>query len=273
MNQVSKKVILRNSVWGVAGQVVPSLVSLLVLPILFRGLGPEKFGVWTLLMVIVNYASIGDIGIPSALIKQISEIDYWKSGDRLSRLVSSGIVLNAALGIIIAFGVYSTRQILLEDVLRVPAVQIPESEKALIVGCGAFLVLMLARSLGAVLEGFQRMDYSNGAAALGSLVSGLGMVGSVLLGWGLVGLMWAWSAGGVVRCVVSIALIHLHYPSSLFSLRSIDGPTMRPLLRYGLTVQASSIATLLSEPLVKLLLSAFRLTDLGRLFRAWIEDR
>ncbi len=64
--------LLANTGWNLAGQVVPLLVGIAVLPFLIRLLGLDRYGFLTLVWVLVGYASIFDFGIGRVLIRVVA---------------------------------------------------------------------------------------------------------------------------------------------------------------------------------------------------------
>lgn len=64
--------IIRNSVWNIAGYIVPAVITIPALGILGRVLGAETFGIFTLALAIVGYASIFDVGLSRAVIREVS---------------------------------------------------------------------------------------------------------------------------------------------------------------------------------------------------------
>ncbi len=64
--------LLANTGWNLAGQVVPLLVGIAVLPLLIGLLGLDRYGFLTLVWVLVGYASIFDFGIGRALVRTVA---------------------------------------------------------------------------------------------------------------------------------------------------------------------------------------------------------
>jgi len=48
-------------------------VAILATPVLIRGLGTERFGILTLIWVMIGYLSLFDLGIGSALTKLVAD--------------------------------------------------------------------------------------------------------------------------------------------------------------------------------------------------------
>src|SRR5215471_13808988 len=69
----SGRLLARNTVWNLLGQILPMTVGLVAIPILVRGIGVARFGVLSLASVLIGYFSLFDRGIGRALTKLVAE--------------------------------------------------------------------------------------------------------------------------------------------------------------------------------------------------------
>ena len=90
--------LLKNSLWNIGGYVVPAIVTVPALGIMGRVLGAELFGVFTLALAVVGYASIFDAGLTRAVIREIS-IFRDNQKEKL-KIVAAATVLILILGIV-----------------------------------------------------------------------------------------------------------------------------------------------------------------------------
>lgn len=90
--------IAKNSFFNVAGYIIPGLLSIPILGYMARNLGIEEFGLFTIILSIVGYASIFDIGITRSVIREIAI--YRKDKEEVLRILSTSTVVILILGII-----------------------------------------------------------------------------------------------------------------------------------------------------------------------------
>lgn len=90
--------LIKNSLWNLAGYAIPSLIAVPALGLLARHLGVERFGIFTLALAIVGYASIFDAGLTRAVVREIAI--YKKDKNEINNIISSSSVCVAILGII-----------------------------------------------------------------------------------------------------------------------------------------------------------------------------
>ncbi|HFR2256373.1 TPA: oligosaccharide flippase family protein, partial [Shigella flexneri] len=76
----------------------PSLIAIPALGILSRILGTEQFGLFTLAIALVGYASIFDAGLTRAVIREVSI--YKNVHKELRAIISTSTVILTILGLI-----------------------------------------------------------------------------------------------------------------------------------------------------------------------------
>jgi O-antigen/teichoic acid export membrane protein len=64
--------LVKNSILNLGGYFIPSLIAIPALGILARGLGTEQFGIFTIALAVVGYASIFDAGLTRAVTREIA---------------------------------------------------------------------------------------------------------------------------------------------------------------------------------------------------------
>ncbi len=93
--------IAKNSFFNVAGYLIPGLLSIPILGYMARELGIEEFGLFTLILSIVGYASIFDIGITRSVIREIAIYKHNKK--EVIKILSTSTLIILLLGILAAF--------------------------------------------------------------------------------------------------------------------------------------------------------------------------
>lgn len=88
--------LIKNTLWNLSGYIIPSLIAIPALGILARVLGPERFGLFTLAVALVGYASIFDAGLTRAVIREIS---YHRHDDiERKRIIANSTIILCGLG-------------------------------------------------------------------------------------------------------------------------------------------------------------------------------
>lgn len=66
------KVIAKNTLINLVGQILPVFVGIFTIPMLIKGLGTDRFGVLTLAWMVIGYFSLFDLGLGRALTQIIA---------------------------------------------------------------------------------------------------------------------------------------------------------------------------------------------------------
>lgn len=85
--------------WNLFGLCAPMVAAFFAFPLLLRGLGQERFGVLSLVWLLVGYLNLLDLGMGRAMTKLTAEaIGLGKSND-VPRIFWTGLALMSALGL------------------------------------------------------------------------------------------------------------------------------------------------------------------------------
>lgn len=98
--ELSKGLLAKNTVYNLLGQLIPMLVGLITIPILINHLGIERFGVLSIIWMVVGYFSLFDLGIGRATTKCVAECLALGEIENLADLIWSSIIMLNILGII-----------------------------------------------------------------------------------------------------------------------------------------------------------------------------
>jgi O-antigen/teichoic acid export membrane protein len=94
--------LVRNSLFNIAGLVIPLLLAVAVIPPLVRGYGPERFGILTLAWAAIGYFSLFDAGLSRALTQAVARRASANGAQEVAPVVWTTLITLAALGVIAA---------------------------------------------------------------------------------------------------------------------------------------------------------------------------
>jgi len=89
----SGSVLARNTLINLLGRTAPMAVAIFAIPILIRELGTERFGVLTLVWVVIGYFSLFDLGLGRALTKLVAEKLASEQEERIVPLIWTGMFI------------------------------------------------------------------------------------------------------------------------------------------------------------------------------------
>lgn len=88
---------IKNSTFNLLGQLVPLAAGLVTMPIIIRGLGPERFSLLTLVWAALGYFTLFDLGFGRATTKLLAELLARSNREKIGSLYWSSMAALAAL--------------------------------------------------------------------------------------------------------------------------------------------------------------------------------
>jgi O-antigen/teichoic acid export membrane protein len=194
---------LKNVFSNWLGLILRGVVSVVLTPILIHQLGDFQYGLWILVMSVVDYSGILDMGIRPTLHRFVAR---WKGlNDRaaLNETIGSAFALSCGAGLLVLLVTFAALP-WISSFFDIRGAN-PSEFRWLICLLGINLAILLpARVLGAYLCGVQRFDLFNVVEVVTCLSRGILIVLILHLGKGLMGV-------AVVTLGTSLALLALNY--------------------------------------------------------------
>ena len=152
----------RNSALNAAGQLVPLLLAIPILPYVLETLGTERFAVLTLAWTVIGYFGFLDLGLGRAATKFVAGMLGAGRSDEIGRVVWSSIALQVLLGLAGAALIAVLAPFIAGSILRIaePGL-LAETRTTLIVVAFGLPLVLLSGTFSGVLEAHQRFDLVN----------------------------------------------------------------------------------------------------------------
>ncbi|ODS67740.1 MAG: hypothetical protein ABS43_29825 [Bordetella sp. SCN 67-23] len=189
---------LRNGVVNFAGGVLPALVMLFTTPYIVNTMGDTSYGVLTLITAIVGYFAFLDLNVTAGSVKYVAEYHATGNIHKRNQMLTSGIGLYLAIGLIGCALILLFDDALLDHVFEIPAEFRAEAGDALTLAAFGFLFGQLQVYLNSVPQSIRRYDQTAVLETVFGVVTPLSMVVVLWLGFGLVEIV-------AVRVLVSVA--------------------------------------------------------------------
>jgi O-antigen/teichoic acid export membrane protein len=253
--EVSFHSLSRNSFFAAVGEIWRIGSRFILTPIIIAKLGLAGYGTWTLLFSVCGYADVLNTSFGLAYNKFTAELDRKKNYDRLSQIISSGIVLIGGLGLIGFALVLLFREPILRG-LSVPDDLLKDSTLALPL---VALALMLRVSFGCffqVLAGLQRLDLQSKLNVLASVVDFLVTITLLFLGYGLLALALGHLIGQSLALGLGRWMCRRLCPAIRFSFSHVRFSELGSLLSLGGRFQLLALMAMALSDGLKVILSA-----------------
>lgn len=243
---------IRNSAYNFGSQVISTLVALVCIPIAFRQLGTERFGLLSLAWSLLSYAIVFDLGTGPAVARATAASLATDAGRRIGAILRAGLTIQIALGMLAGVMVAAFATALLK-MLNVPASLTTDATQTAWVIAAALPVVLIAQSFQAVLEGLERFDliaWIRTPVAAGTFA--FPAYGAVV-GWPLWQMMLAILGARAAGVVVMFVAYRRTLPTNQNGTAKEELPG---LFRYGRWLAVTGILTQLITYLDRFLLSA-----------------
>jgi len=160
-NLTSGRLLARNTIWNLIGQLLPMVVGVVAIPPLVRSLGVDRFGVLSLAWIVIGYFSLFDLGMGRALTKLVA--DKIGSNDEASipPLAWTSLFLMLALGVIGGLITLAISPWLVHTALKVPTALQHETLLSFQLLAASIPLVTVTSGLRGILEAQQRFRVLN----------------------------------------------------------------------------------------------------------------
>jgi len=155
------KTLAQNTLFNLAGNLLPMLVAVVTIPIIIEGIGVERFGVLTLAWMVVGYFSLFDMGLGRATTKFVADYLARDDHDSLREVVWASLLILIFFGLIGAVTALFLTRWLVTDILNISPELQGESIKAFFVLALAVPILTGTAGSRGILEAMQKFKLIN----------------------------------------------------------------------------------------------------------------
>jgi O-antigen/teichoic acid export membrane protein len=238
------------------GRLASIAAWLLVTPLVVQALGPQRFGLWSLVSTAAGFSLVFDLGLAAAVTRFVAAHRVTGEEAAMRGALTLGVAGSAALGALWWLAVALVPGPLL-SFARVEPALVPEATRMLWIMGIAFLLQLVAAALSAALAGFQRFDRIGINLVWATGVQIAGIVLAVWWGAGLIGLAWAAAAGALVALLAAWQALRAVWPGAGLGGGDTLARAWHGFGGFGLALQVVNLGILALYQLPKLFLARF----------------
>ena len=217
-------------------RVIAVLASLVTVPLTYRYLGAERYGLWMVLISIIGMMSFADLGIGNGLVNAVSEA-YGRDDQKLAReYVTSAIFLMVAIALVLTVAATVSYPFLpWTRVFNVNSSEVAaEGARAILVLFSWFVVSIPLGVISRAQAGLQQGYLPQVVGALGSVLTLLALL--VVIAWhGNLGwLVFASTIGAVVGTLLNGWVLFREHPWLIPSWTAYRSSSAKRILNLGL---------------------------------------
>jgi O-antigen/teichoic acid export membrane protein len=236
----SGRLLARNSLLNVLGQVGPLVVAVFAVPILVRALGVDRFGILTLAWAAIGYFSLFDLGLGRALTQSASAAIGAGRVDELPVLSVTALSAMALLGVLggIVFG-FAT-PLIVDHALRIPLALRAETVSSFYLLCVSLPFVLATAGLRSLFEAHQQFGISTALRVPYAIFNFIAPLAVLPFSHSLVPVVAILVIGRVATCVAHWIVARHYYPF-LRRRVTVKRDIVFPLLKTGGWMTVSNI--------------------------------
>lgn len=224
---------MRNSAFAALGWLVPILVNFLSVPIIVHNLGYDEYGVWALVMAVMGYFALLDLGVAKGGIKFLADANAKNDSASVDQVICIGLLFYCGIGAVGGFFISLSVDPLLLHLIKIPENLQSTARTVFHLASVGFFVTMLQSYLLSLPQAFHRFDVSNTIDSLNQIVSTVITVLVVVTGFGLTGVIVVRILANVVCCISLIRALRKLIPNFHFT-TSINLQLARKIFSFSL---------------------------------------
>lgn len=225
--------IAKNSFFNIAGYIIPGILSIPILGYMARELGIEEFGLFTIILALVGYASIFDVGITRSVIREIAI--FKNNEEEVLKIISTSallvLILGVAAGVLII--VFSS---IISELLKVSSYAVENFQYSLMLLSLSIPLFLLTQIWCSLLEGreeFLKLNiFKTISSTLVVLLPAIGLMLDSSLLSAVIGLL--------ISRVISIILVLWFCKEYIVKLK-FHKDTFKRLINFGGWIAVSNI--------------------------------
>src|ERR1700730_10987714 len=235
-----RRLIAKNSIFNLAGQVLPMAVGVLTIPYIVRGLGTAQYGILSIATMLLGYFNIFDLGLSRATVKFVAENLDPENIHKVPELIWTSLSLLVGLGIVGGALAALFVPVSVTHLFQMPAELAGEARIALFVLCASMPVMLGNNALRGVLEATQRFDLVNYVKVPSSVLFYLAAALAIPFGMHVAGIV---SLLVAIRLISTLAYLFLCFRTipDLGSHFRVSRASLGPLATFGGWVMVTNI--------------------------------
>jgi O-antigen/teichoic acid export membrane protein len=233
--------IARNALFGYLATAIGAVTGLIVTPLLLRHLGEAQFGLWVLLLSVVGYLGLLEVGLYMTVSKRVAECLALDDQPRLKQILATAFLMYGSLGVA-ALLISVILALLVGHIFHLSPEAVPTARWCMLVlGVNQFLVFVL-RLQPAILFGAGRLDRLTAVASITSVVVAVINVILAIRGYNIVALAVVTTFSTLLSGLLIRRMIMRYLPYLEIHPRYADREVSHELLRFGSRNATLSVA-------------------------------
>jgi O-antigen/teichoic acid export membrane protein len=154
-------ILAKNTAWNLMGYGTPAIAALFAIPIIIDALGADRFGILTLVWVLIGYLSLLDLGLGRALTKLVAEKLGEGSIEEIPSMIWTALSVMVLLSLVVSLLLVVLCGWIVNDVLKIPMELKHEGRTTFLLLSVFVPIVIISVGFRGILEAYQRFDMVN----------------------------------------------------------------------------------------------------------------
>jgi O-antigen/teichoic acid export membrane protein len=244
-----------NSGAGFLSRIGIYIPNFAVISYITASLGPQRYGTWALVMAIVGYANVLDMGLAFGLTRYFARSYEKKEYRQMESVLAASLILYSVFGVGVAAAGWLFRDAILSH-FRFPAHFQADARLAFMLALWFFAVTNLSSVFQSVLLAIQRADLVSGVNVLTSVATAVAMAIAVYVGGSASAIVAGQLIASVIAAVWTYAILRSKVPEVRLIFRDIQWRETGGAISFGAKVMMTRLASRVNFAIDTLLLGA-----------------
>jgi O-antigen/teichoic acid export membrane protein len=176
---------IHNAIFNAMGWILPMVLVFLLTPYIVHKMGTDVYGILMLIMTIVGYFTLLDLGLGHAVIKYVAEYNAENSQDKINDVIGATLLIFLILGLIGGVALISIAKLLVTQFLKIPPDHIGLAHHAFCIGSAGFFFTLFVSAFQGIPNGLNRYDITGIVTVIAAATTTAGTAFLLYLGFGL----------------------------------------------------------------------------------------
>lgn len=255
-NAEMKNLLSKNASVNLAAKVFYMITRFFLPPLTLSYVTLEEYGIWAACFILIGYLGMSAFGVSNVYIRYVAEFHARKEIDQINRLLSTGLTVIAALGVVLLAALWFGLPLIITR-LNVPPGLHHTAFTLIFITAATFMLDLSFGAFAYVLSGLQRITEQTVVWVISFCLEALLIVVLLVSGFGIYALLWAFVVRYLVATAAYVVLCYRLLPGLSLGLGHFDKGMLRLFYSYGAIVQLSGLLGMFLYSVEKLIAGFF----------------
>ncbi|MEG8988153.1 oligosaccharide flippase family protein [Ignavibacteria bacterium 4148-Me] len=244
---------LRNSFYNTISWVINIVLGIITVPLFLDKLGNELYGVYILIIGLVGYYSLVDMGLGQAIIKYVAEYNAKDEIESIFYSIASSFIFNIITGAFSSIIIFILSEHIV-NLLNISLIYRTESLLSIKIISIGFLFSLLSSNFASIFQGLQNYKITSMVNTLINILIYIIAILGLYSGKGLLFVITIYTALNIVSFFIYFTIFTYYYPKWLINFK-IKWKYIKNLFSFSVYFFLSKILNIVNGYVIQFIIS------------------